>query len=188
MSGSTVSVKNNLNQSLDTLYDPASGDGKLKVGVGDVVISGDTEVGAWQGVATHAEGATFEANDGLVVMAGIDDDPGTGVAVPLRVDAAGRLSTGSSGSLVDAGDLDLSSGGVAETLFAANPDRKYLLIQNNTGGDVWVDFGTTAVLDSPSIKIADGGSMEYGGFGGFVPTQSVSWIASSAVTITAKEG
>lgn len=82
----------------------------------------------------------------------------------------------------------ITSGGTAQTLAAQNFGRIYLLIQNVSAGDLWVNFGTTAVANQPSIKLVSGASLEYGASSGAVPMQSVSIIgATTAQAFTAKE-
>lgn len=95
-----------------------------------------------------------------------------------------------SGSLND-GSADITLGGTAEDVFARNDGRQYLLIQNHSDTDMWVNFGTDAVADQPSIKVyANGGSLEFGaGHTGVVPTARVSIIcATTGKPFTAKEG
>lgn len=65
----------------------------------------------------------------------------------------------------------ITSGGTAQTLAAANASRKYILIINISDTIMWVNFGVTAVQDSPSIPLmpstaagaGDGGFVEYEG-------------------------
>ncbi len=92
------------------------------------------------------------------------------------------------GSLYDRSGT-ITSGGTAQQLAAANGGRQYLLIQNNSSADLWVNFGTTAVVGQPSIKIASGGAIEYSAHGtGVVPTALVSIIGgTTSQAFTAKE-
>jgi hypothetical protein len=39
---------------------------------------------------------------------------------------------------------------------AANAARSYLFFQNVSDTDMWINFGTAAVKDQPSIKVAAG--------------------------------
>jgi len=81
----------------------------------------------------------------------------------------------------------ITSGGAAQTAAAANPSRSYLLIQNVSDTDMWVDFGATAVADQPSIKIVAGGSYENPPH--WCPTGLISVIgATTGKTFTIKEG
>lgn len=76
----------------------------------------------------------------------------------------------------------------AAVLAAANPARKYLLIQNNDASiAIWVSFTGTASAGAGSFKISAGASMVFEG--GFVPTTSASVIsASGTVQVSAMEG
>lgn len=85
----------------------------------------------------------------------------------------------------------ITTGGTAQSLAAANTDRRYLLVQNpdTNGSDLWVDFGgTAAVQASPSVQIKPGGSYE--AVGRYqCPTGAVSVIgATTGMPFTAKEG
>ena len=81
----------------------------------------------------------------------------------------------------------LAAGSVAQQIMAANLNRKYLLVQNVSSGDMWINFNTNANLNQPSILLlADGGSfvME----GSAIVTDSVSIIgATIGQQYTAKE-
>lgn len=179
-----ASVKNTLNQSIDTAYH-ADGTGRVKLAIGDKDIGLATH-GAWQGVATHANGETFTAGDGVAVVAGLDSS----TVRALLVDAIGRLLAvlvPTQGSLTDKSGA-LAAGATSEVLAAPNASRKYLFVQNvHASEDMWINFGVAAVLDKPSIKIVAGGGfvME----GSYVSTQSVNVIATTVGhKWTAKEG
>lgn len=79
-------------------------------------------------------------------------------------------------------------GGSSVQLAAANGDRRYLLIQNVAAVVVWVNFGTAAVADQPSIKILADGSLVFED--NFVPTSTVNVIAASGSgnKVVCKEG
>lgn len=93
-----------------------------------------------------------------------------------------------SGALVD-GSGTISSGGTAQEVFARNDGRQYLLIQNHSDEDLWVNFAIDAEADQPSIKVyANGGSLEFGHHTGAVPTAAVSVFgATTGKAFTAKE-
>ena len=99
--------------------------------------------------------------------------------------AAGAIP---SGNLVD-GSGSIATGGTAQQVFAGNTGRQYLLIQNVSSGDLWVNFGTAAVASQPSIKIVANGSVEFSAGGtGVVPTGTVSIIgATLGQAFTAKQ-
>ncbi len=96
------------------------------------------------------------------------------------------VSQFNAGTLTDrSGTVTL--GATAQQLAAANAARKYFFFQNNSVGDLWINFGVTAVASQPSIKIiaGNGFSME----NSFVSNQLVSVIgATTGQAFTAKEG
>jgi hypothetical protein len=70
---------------------------------------------------------------------------------------------------------------------AANPNRLYLIIQNqNTTGDLYINFGAAAAVDTTSIKILPGGSfvME----GSRISQEAINGIGSVSIACAAKEG
>lgn len=93
----------------------------------------------------------------------------------------------STGTLTDRSGT-ITTGGTAQQAMAANTSRKYLLIQNISDTNMWINFTTTAVQDSPSILLlANGGSLAQEA--GFVSTEAVSIIcATTGKKWTAKEG
>lgn len=81
----------------------------------------------------------------------------------------------------------ITAGGTAQTVEAPNAGRSYILIQNVSVGDLWVDFGETAVVDAPSIKVAADASLVFDS--GFVPSGAISVIgATTGQKFTAKIG
>ena len=60
------------------------------------------------------------------------------------------------GQFVDAAVLEITAGGTAQDLFALNNKREIFIVQNHSAGDLWVEFGATAVAEPPSIKIGPG--------------------------------
>jgi hypothetical protein len=83
----------------------------------------------------------------------------------------------------------ITSGGTSQQLAAANATRQYLLIQNNSAADLWVNFGVAAVANQPSIRLASGAQIEYSPGGtGVIPSQAVNIIgATTGQAFTAKE-
>lgn len=91
-----------------------------------------------------------------------------------------------SGALTDRSGT-ITAGGTAQQVMAANAARQYLLYQNTSDTDQWINFGVVAVAASPSIKIAPSGSFEMER--SFVSTQYVSvFCATTGKAFTAKEG
>lgn len=70
-------------------------------------------------------------------------------------------------------------------LMAANPQRKYLLLQNPGTVTVWFNFTNAATLTQPSYQLPAGGSFVQEA--NFVTTESVNVIAASTGAITAKQ-
>ena len=75
--------------------------------------------------------------------------------------------------------------GVSQTVMPANGGRRFIFFQNNGANAMWVNFGTAAVADSPSIKIAAGLALPFSG--NFCPTEAMYVIGTAADKWTAKE-
>ena len=179
-----VSELNTRGQSMDTLY-AADGTPLVKLGIGEIAPAGLTPAAGWQGLATHVDGATFGASDGVVVAAGLD---GTTVR-KLLVDTTGRLlaiAVPSQGNLVDRSSA-ISAGDTPQQVAAALTTRRYFFFQNNSDTIMWLNFGVDAVAEPPSIQVpVSGGTFVMQG--SFVSTQLVSVICSaSGKKFTAKE-
>ena len=71
----------------------------------------------------------------------------------------------------------IASGTVAQTLAAANATRKYFLFVNQSAGNMWLNFTTTATMDQPSILIVPTGSLAMEA--GFVSTEAISVIGAT---------
>ncbi len=100
---------------------------------------------------------------------------------PLLQGAAVKQNTLTDGSGA------ITTGGTAQTVFAANANRRYLYIQNNSSAALWINFTTTATASQPSIELAAGASFTMAS--GFVSTELVSIIgATTGQTFTAKQG
>jgi hypothetical protein len=124
-------------------------------------------------------------------VAGVDntveiwsDNTPVGASNPMPVSVA--LSVPRSGALTDRSGT-ITTGGTSQQVMAANTNRKYLLIQNESTGDLWINFGVAAVATQPSIRLGqwDAFVMEEG----FISTQTLNVIgATTAQAFTAKEG
>lgn len=102
----------------------------------------------------------------------------TNEAITQAAAARGTL-TNRSGTIAQAS--------VSQVIMGNNPYRRYLLFQNISDADMWIDFGTSAVAAQPSIKILPGGTfvME----DNFVTTEAMNvFCASADKAYTAKEG
>lgn len=85
------------------------------------------------------------------------------------------------------GSGTLTAAGTSQQVFAQNTGRQYLLLQNVSTGDLWVNFGTPAVESQPSIKLVAGASMEF--YAGFVPSGAVHIRGAAAgQAFVAKQG
>ena len=138
-----LSILNTRGQSTDTLWG-ADGVSRIKLSIGSKDV-GLTPDAGWHGVASHMDGDTFDASDGIVIVGGVD---GT-TPRKLLVDATGRLIVASSSS----GDLENGcqtlAGATAEALSAASIPCSGVLVKaasTNTGtiyvgkSDVTTDF------------------------------------------------
>lgn len=85
-------------------------------------------------------------------------------------------------------DFSGTAGAASAQILAANPSRKYLLINNATTADMWINFSGAATNAAPSIKIIGPGSfiME----NNFVSTEAIFAIRGAAanVAFAGKEG
>lgn len=74
----------------------------------------------------------------------------------------------------------IATGGTSQQVAAASEGRFFLLIQNVSSGDLWVNFGTAAVTDQPSIKLVAGASLELSSAGsGWVPEEAVHIVGAA---------
>jgi hypothetical protein len=79
-----------------------------------------------------------------------------------------------------------NAGSDTVTSAIANPARSFLFVQNVSGTDKWIDFGTAAVPDKPSIKLTPNTSIMFQ-FPGFVPTGALHIYCAVAESYTVKE-
>ena len=91
-----------------------------------------------------------------ILIVGESDNP------VLVTNGALNVTTGSSVGLTtftssDAAALSITTGGTSQQVFAANSARKYLLLQNISVEDLWVNFGAAATQDTPSLKLLPNG-------------------------------
>ena len=69
----------------------------------------------------------------------------------------------------------------SQVVIPSSTTRFYILIQNVSDTDMWVDFGTPATVDNSSILITPGGHLEVSiEAGGFMPTQDITLISTEA--------
>lgn len=108
----------------------------------------------------------------------------------------GNFKTDSSGSifnirtpfpiiLVDRSGT-IINGGTAQTIMAVNAKRAYLMIQNNSDTNMWINFTTAAIQSQPSILLIPNASFTFES--GPASTELVSVIgATTGKSFTAKE-
>lgn len=90
------------------------------------------------------------------------------------------------GALTDrSGTMTL--GGTSQQLAAANATRKYFFFENVSAEDMWINFGSAAVANQPSIRVLhDGGSFTMEG--SFVSNQTINVVSATTTSaFTAKE-
>jgi len=169
-----VSLKNSDSLDLDTTYD-SGGTSGVKLALTGRAVGSLTPPAQPQAVGTHSQGDTFNATDPVAVVGGVDNN---GLAQPVYLDATGGLPVaGQRGGLTDASGT-ITSGGVSQTLVASNAARRYLVIQNvDPAEDMWIDFGTAAVIGTPSILLPAGGGFVMDA--GFCSTDAVDVIAAT---------
>src|SRR5688572_17887709 len=78
-----------------------------------------------------------------------------GQSAGVAGDAGGLHVQGGKGALTD-GSANITAGGVSEEVFAANVARRYLLVQNVSDTDMWVNIGAAAVAGQPSVLLKAG--------------------------------
>lgn len=71
----------------------------------------------------------------------------------------------------------LAAASTSQLAVAANAARQFLLIQNVSAADLWINETVAAVLAQPSIKIAAGASLVFDGT--FCPTGAINIIGGT---------
>jgi len=90
------------------------------------------------------------------------------------------------GTLTD-GSGTITTANTSQQVFAANPNRRYLLLQNISSATLWFNFTTAATTAQPSLQLTSGASfvME----SSFVSTEVVNIIGGTAgQAFVAKQG
>ena len=92
--------------------------------------------------------------------------------------------SGASGALTDVSGT-ITTGGTSQLLTAAVTARKYLMVQNNSTGNLGINFTGAATLANPSIVLVPGGSFTMES--NFVSNEAVNIIgATTGQAFTAK--
>ena len=97
---------------------------------------------------------------------------------PIKVETDGTVNViGARGILSNGTTNTIVAANVSQTTLAANSTRKYILIQNISDTDMYINFGAAATIGSDSILLtANGGFYERGE--GFIPNEEVFIICS----------
>lgn len=125
---------------------------------------------------------------------------GQGVLSPHQVPEVGGLPVSTTNPMPTFGVVGLTltmrivslTANTDALLAAANPARRYLSMVALTGGDVWLNFGSNAVvaagwpLPAPAAEAKRGEPFEMAD--GMVTLQAVHGISDSAATVVVLEG
>lgn len=163
--------------------------GKLAANAG--VTIGAVEIAAAQTLATVTTVGTVSA---VTTVSTVTAVTAISNALPAGTNTIGGVTVVPAGTWTDR-SATVTLGGTSQQLAATNSVRRYLLIQNISSTDLWINFGTAAVADSPSVLIR-AASTDGAGDGGvlvfesaFVPTAACNIIgATTGKKFVAKEG
>lgn len=90
------------------------------------------------------------------------------------------------GVLTNRSGTTSATANISTTIIPANPTRKYLIIQNNSGSVIWINFTNAATESQPSFQLSSGASFTMES--GFVSTEAITAISGKAsAAFTAKE-
>ena len=129
--------------------------------------------------------ACFDESNGALATTATATIPGV-VEVIMDQASDSVQTTPLRGTLTDRSGTTSGSANTSTTVMSANTSRNYLLFQNVSDTDMWVNFGTAATTNQPSFKIVPNGSIVMEA--GFVTTQSMTVICSAtSKAYTAKE-
>ena len=120
----------------------------------------------------------------LLRLTVVDNGDGT---VSLKTTGGAGASGGVVSGALTSRSGTVAAGGTRQQLMAANASRKYLLIQNQSAGALYLRFTGNAAADNTSLKLEAGGSYESNG--AFCPNQAVDvYGATTAQAWFAVEG
>lgn len=168
-------------------------DGAAAVG-NPIQIAGKDGSGNIQTIATNTDGEllvnleTADIEIGAVeIKNSTDDTRATVGANGLYVDV--RSTTGAGSGTVTDGSGAIGTGGVSQTVFAANASRKYFFYQNiDTSEAQYINFNGAATVDSNSLRIDPLASLTMTA-GDFVSTDAITCISATiAKKFIAKQG
>lgn len=133
----------------------------------------------------------FNGGLGLPIASDLTLDP-TNLATGAKQDTgntslASLIDKATAASTITDHSGTVTSGGTAQELMGATAGRRWFFIQNISDTDCWINFGTTAVADQPSMKIVAGGAYENPPH--FCPVGTISIIgATTGKKFVCKEG
>jgi len=131
-------------------------------------------------VWSNSNGTVFDGATAALQVAIRDRLPSTLLNGGFRV-----TTFGNTGGLSNKSGT-ITTGGAAQQIASSNSDRRYFLFQNLSTDDLWINFGSTAVANQPSIRIAAGEKFIIDGT--FVCNELVSVIgATTGQAYTCKE-
>lgn len=163
--------------------------------VGDYVRLKAASVAVTIEASDNGESAEFEQGDDMTFTLferlTLSHASGVEQEVTVYVGKGTRSSSSKVGGSVSVSNVSAAFGAsavvavgvVSGVLLAANAARRYLLIQNNSASDIYINFTAAAALTD--IKIAAGGVAEWSGF---CPTNAINAIAAAAVNVSVVEG
>jgi hypothetical protein len=85
----------------------------------------------------------------------------------------------------------ITAGGTSQQVCAANPNRRYLILQNLASEDLYFNFSNAAVIGQPSFRLGAKGTADdsFVMEAGYVSTEAVYIIgATTGDAFVAKEG
>lgn len=157
------------------------------VASGGTIVGGPVLIGGMNGtsvfsITTDASGRLISvggASNGSAPLGGpvlTGGSDGT-LARTIRTDVTGQVAVvPGSGALTDcSGNITL--GGTVQSIVGTNTARRYLLIQNQSVGDLYINFTVNATVGGGSVKIAAGNSFIQEN--GFVSTEALSIIGAT---------
>jgi len=134
------------------------------------------------GAATAAKqpalGTAGAASADVITVQGIASGTTIPVTLSTVLDSTNdSVQTAPKRGTLTAKNSTIATGGAAQTLAASNTVRQYLMVQNQSSGDLYICFTGTAVADKTSMKLIANASWESPA--GYISTQAVSIIGAT---------
>jgi hypothetical protein len=123
--------------------------------------------------------ASTQQADIALIKSDVDD---------IRIDLAnGVTSLPQTGNVTEASTKTITTGGTHQQVFAANSDRKFLLIQNVSDTDMNLGIGYNPTASTGIFLSKSGGGVVFES--GFIPTQEIRILcATTGKAFVALEG